>query len=403
MMGGACKNRVCVMRHILEISSPTSRASRGEWLLRMRLALTAAIVAASPYYLAAQETALQFAKEAERRGEQDKTVAIPRQVVSRFIAKEYDYEPGLDYEDDKGPFHQTRFRYRLHVPELLKPGERYPLIVWIHGCGEERGWDNLSQLQYLDKTLFAGQPLQFYVLAPQAPLIPGVPGVWHYRTADPETRSVIGQEDEMLTVVMRILDKTIKEEAIDPDRVTLVGISCAANACLELGIRYPERWAALAPLSLGGIDPRRLSGLPKCPIWAFNNKFDEYQTPASLAALDRSIAGARKLGANFGYTLVGSQEYKHDSWTMAFQQHDLLEWLLLQDRGDLGWAYPPGVKPADWPWKQPLREWSALAIWAQTAVVITIPMTGLYLWGRRETLAKIFRKPADEDPLKARR
>jgi hypothetical protein len=132
------------------------------------------------------------------------------------------------------------------------------LIVWLHGCGEERGWDNRSQLQYLDETLFATVPgvpsSQFYVLAPQAPLIPDAPGVWHYRMAGPETRSVEGQEDEMLIVVMKILDKTLEEEAVDSDRVTLVGLSCASGACLELGIRYPKRWAALREERFG-IEP----------------------------------------------------------------------------------------------------------------------------------------------------
>jgi predicted peptidase len=266
------------------------------------------------------------------------------------------------------------------------------LIVWLHGCGEERGWDNLSQLQYLDETLFAtvsGVPSsQFYVLAPQAPLIPDAPGVWHYRMADPETRSVEGQEDEMLTVVMKILDKTLEEEAIDSDRVTLVGLSCASGACLELGIRYPTRWAALAPLSLWQLHSEQLAGLPDCPIWAFNNTFDNYHSPSSFAAIDQSIPAARKLGADFGYTLLANAEYKHDSWTPAFQQHELLDWLLLQNRRKSGWVYPPGVKPSDWPWKQPFRAWTALAIWSQTAVVTAIPMMGIYIWRRRDALAR---------------
>jgi poly(3-hydroxybutyrate) depolymerase len=360
------------------------------------LALTSAIQSAAHRTAQAQQTEAQFAKEAERRGEQDKTVEIPRQIVNRFMSKEYEYEEGLDYEDDKGKFRQTRFRYRLHEPELPKPGERYPLIVWLHGCGDERGWDNLSQLQYLEKTLFAAGSRQFYVLAPQAPLIPGAPGVWHNRMADPENRSVEGQEEEMLTVVMKILDKTLQEEAVDPDRVTLVGISCAANACLELGIRHPERWAALAPLSLGRLPAKQLAGLPDCPIWAFNNRFDEYHSPDSFAELSLVIDEARKLGVNFGHTLVANDQYKHDAWTLAFQQYDLLEWLLVQNRNNSGWAYPPGVKPADWPWRQPLREWTALAIWSQTAIVIAIPMTGFYLWGRKKTLAKILRLRSDD-------
>jgi predicted esterase len=334
-----------------------------------------------------------FAKYAERRGEVDKPVPVDPKLVSRFVSREFIYADGLDYHDDMGPYRQEMFRYRLHEPEIIEPGKVYPLIVWLHGCGDERGWDNTSQLQYLEKTAFptdAGPELrQFYVLAPQSPLIPGAPGVWHSHSADPATRTAAGQEDDMLTVVMAILDKTLAENPVDPDRVTLVGISCAANACLELGVRYPNRWAALTPLSPGQIPEKHIKVLPTCPIWMFTNYKDEFMSLDTYLLLDQSIARANLMGCDIAHTALDQDEWKHDSWTPAFQQYDLLTWLLAQHRGKFRWMYPPGIETSKWPWRQPLRNWSSFQLLTQLAVVVAISITPLYIWQRRAFLADI--------------
>ncbi|MGC3970904.1 MAG: hypothetical protein QM775_27295 [Pirellulales bacterium] len=48
-------------------------------------------------------------------------------------------------------------RYRLMAPESATPGERSPLVIFLHGAGE-RGDDNTSQLCYLPELLALGQP-----------------------------------------------------------------------------------------------------------------------------------------------------------------------------------------------------------------------------------------------------
>jgi predicted esterase len=343
------------------------------------------VFANSSVLQSAEET--NFIDFCNERGEPDKVAPIDPQLISRFAAKEFVYDSALDYSDDKGPFHQRRFRYRLHEPEVIEPGKLYPLIVWLHGCGDERGWDNRSQLLYLDKTVLRIDDelelRQFYVLAPQSPLIPGAPGVWHFRSASPITRLSKGQEDEMLSVVMDILDKTLADNPIDSERVVLVGISCAANACLELGVRYPDRWAGLALLSLGHIPDVHMSALPTCPIWIFNNHFDEYMTPDHFNGLQQRITLANNLGADIAHTIIRLDDWKHDSWTPAFQQYELLTWLLQQRRGKYRLISPPGIAPSNWPWKQPLRNWSAIQLWAQLSLIVAIIMIPTYAWARR--------------------
>ena len=61
--------------------------------------------------------------------------------------------------------------YRFHAPKVLKPGEKYPLVILMHGAGE-RGTNNVAQL------VWGGQPIadwfqkkgaEFYFIAGQVP------------------------------------------------------------------------------------------------------------------------------------------------------------------------------------------------------------------------------------------
>lgn len=58
--------------------------------------------------------------------------------------------------------------YRLHIPERTVPGQRYPLLVFLHGAGE-RGLDNQSQLKHAQilRLVREGEPCFF--VAPQCP------------------------------------------------------------------------------------------------------------------------------------------------------------------------------------------------------------------------------------------
>jgi poly(3-hydroxybutyrate) depolymerase len=51
------------------------------------------------------------------------------------------------------------------------------------------------------------------------------------------------------TDVMNVLEIVIDEYNIDPDRVYLMGHSMGGMGTYVLGRKYPERWAAIAPMS----------------------------------------------------------------------------------------------------------------------------------------------------------
>ncbi|MDR1493665.1 MAG: prolyl oligopeptidase family serine peptidase [Planctomycetaceae bacterium] len=92
------------------------------------------------------------------------TKNIPPAMLSLFKEETLNYTGKKKYRD-------TPLKYRLYVPENFEPNTKYPLILWLHGAGEN-GDDNELQLVHLHHniTYFTGKKKRdFFLLVPQAP------------------------------------------------------------------------------------------------------------------------------------------------------------------------------------------------------------------------------------------
>ena len=69
-------------------------------------------------------------------------------------------------EGDAAPY-----PFRVFLPKSVRPGKKYPLILWLHGAGESQS-DNESQLAHMQSSidLLAGPDRpDFYLVAVQCP------------------------------------------------------------------------------------------------------------------------------------------------------------------------------------------------------------------------------------------
>jgi predicted peptidase len=131
--------------------------------------------------------------------------------------------------------------YALFVPSKYEKGKKTPLIVALHGLGS----NPQQMLRYRGLTDLA-EKHDYIVVAPMGYNSGGWYGMSLPRKgkASPENLSELSEKD-----VLNVLDLVRKEFTIDHDRIYLMGHSMGGGGTWHLGIKYPDRWAALAPIA----------------------------------------------------------------------------------------------------------------------------------------------------------
>jgi len=235
-----------------------------------------------------------------------------------------------EYRCNGGKFQNDLFHYRLFVPRNVKAGEQYPLLVWLHGYGES-GSDNQWNLKFLSSIIDTANPIEqyrFFVLSVQCPL--SDPTWFHGHRVG---------SDDMLTVTYDILQETLRDRPIDQDRVYLAGVSLGGTGCWEMALRYPDLFAAVAPMGSDGGDMSRAATL-RMPIWAYHCRYDRPE------GVQKIVFAVQEAGGNAYLTLLPWRE--HGGWPVAFRQDDIMGWMLAQRRGAWICWTPPGCRPWRW-------------------------------------------------------
>ncbi len=217
--------------------------------------------------------------------------------------------------------------YRLLKPADPEAGKKYPLVVMLHGAGE-RGKDNSKQLVWFwnaknpsPMTRPEVAAAKAFVLVPQCPdgkQWVDVPwGKGSYKS--PEV-------SEPLKLTLDLVDSLIKDLPIDPDRVSVIGMSMGGFGALDAAQRRPELFAAIVPICGAG-DPAKAKDIAHIALWAFHGD-DDGAVPVSGS---RDIVEAlKKAGGTPKYT-----EYPkvgHNSWSPAFAEKEFWDWVFAQKR-----------------------------------------------------------------------
>jgi len=229
-------------------------------------------------------------------------------VVDCFDAMQYHYTGG---RYDNAPI-----LFRMLTPETIKPGKKYPLIVWFHGAGESVD-DNMRQLAHMQLTMeyIAGKNKQgFFMIVTQCP------------SDNPSWENTISHEgkgDAPLTITDEIFETVLQEYPIDLNRLSIVGICSGGNAAWNFLEKHPNRFAAMTVFSAS--PSGNMQHFLSTPIWAFNNKNDT--TPYEPA--EQFINRLNAAGGNAH--LTAERHGRHDTWTNALHNEKVVGWLLLHD------------------------------------------------------------------------
>lgn len=155
--------------------------------------------------------------------------------------------------------------YRVYVPTTWDGKASLPIILFLHGAGanektyldmaegqvrklaEQHGYIVVSPLGFTPMGAY-GNPLR----------LPAVYGV--NDAADAQLASVTPERRRELALseleVITVLERVTEQYKADRSRTFLAGHSMGSGGVWHLTARYPERWAAVAPMSGPFIDAR---------------------------------------------------------------------------------------------------------------------------------------------------
>ena len=192
-------------------------------------------------------------------------------------------------------------------------GQRWPLLLFLHGAGERGTNLQLTAFHGPLKQVKQGQDFPFLIVAPQC------------------AHGKVWQNGPLLQLLQHLEGKF----AVDAKRVYLTGISMGGFGTWQLGLQHPEKFAALVPICGGGnmidvILGTRDKGetMKRLPIWVFHGGKDDVVPPEES---ERLVSQLKKLGVK-DVKLTVYSEANHDSWTETYQNQELYEWLLKQSR-----------------------------------------------------------------------
>lgn len=222
--------------------------------------------------------------------------------------------------------------YALHIPSSHLFGPHvYPLVLLLHGGGErgnssyqpDQNGAILEDTPYVEQWTSAAVQHQWpsFVVVPQVVddhrwvAIPSTQGSYH----------LAPQPTEELLLAKEIVESLQSNYAdIDAGRLYITGISMGGYGVWDAIERWPDLFAAAAPIAGGG-DPTQARELISLPIWAFHGGNDGIPPAVASRAMIQAIRAA---GGHPRYTEY--PQAAHDIWLDVYSSPAFLSWFFAQ-------------------------------------------------------------------------
>lgn len=133
-------------------------------------------------------------------------------------------------------------RFRLYRPPAVGLAERLPLLVMLHGCGQDaNAFATSTRMNRL------AMDQRFLVLYPEQERLANAQGCWNWF----DTAS--GRAAREAESIMQAINQVCLQQPVDRTRVAIAGLSAGASMAALLAIMHPGRFRALIMHS--GIPP----------------------------------------------------------------------------------------------------------------------------------------------------
>ena len=210
---------------------------------------------------------------------------------------------------------KTKLQYLLFLPQDYAQDQAkvWPMIFFLHGAGE-RGTNVWKAAVHGPPKYVNNHPdFPFIVVSPQCP------------------ENEVWSKD----ILLGLLDDILRRYRVDSNRVYLTGLSMGGYGTWDLGLAYPEKFAAIVPICGGGslisillAEGQKADALKGLGVWAFHGAKDPI-VPEQES--QRMVALLKSHGVQEAKLTV-FPEAGHDCWTQAYSDAELYKWLLEHQR-----------------------------------------------------------------------
>lgn len=190
-------------------------------------------------------------------------------------------------------------KYLCYLPAGYDTQAKFwPTIVFLHGaCNDE----DLEKLKRFGPVKFALEQKDF----PFIVVAPATAKGWDVRLFDD------------------FLKRIQRQSRVDRNRIYLTGVSMGGHATWRLAMVYPNRFAAIAPVSGAGNPRQAAELLRRLPVWVIHGENDTV-VPVELAR--RMIRALEQVGGNVKSTIYPDRG--HDAFIPAYDDPELYKWFL---------------------------------------------------------------------------
>jgi len=204
---------------------------------------------------------------------------------------------------------EVELNYLLYLPSDYSYSKKvYPLVLFLHGAGE-RGEDiNFVEVHGIPKLIKMGKEFPFITIAPQCPF-----DRWW-------------SDKVFVKALISLIEKTKTQYNVDDSRIYATGLSMGGYGTLAIAMERPDLFSGIIPICGGG-DLNKIGRLEHMPIWLFHGDAD---TVVPVENSTKIYDVLKPINKNIKITIY--EDVGHDSWTETYENNDLYEWLLNQNK-----------------------------------------------------------------------
>ena len=227
--------------------------------------------------------------------------------IDGSLQNELIFEKGLNQNPKVTNYDYISYTPNDYNVDTLK---KWPLIIYLHG-GSSRGTDTIKLYCCgIPDQIWRKRDFPFIIVAPQCP---------------------INQRWSTDNWFENFYEEIITKYRVDTNKVYLTGVSLGGSGTWYLAIKYPEKFAAIAPMSgfTRHMDYiiKNTDKLIDIPIWAFHGEIDKIVQFEETEWMINSLEGKNK---DLKFTV--NPDAGHGMYWSVYPEQELYDWFLKHDK-----------------------------------------------------------------------